>query len=218
MELAFKIIVYTNKKWERNNAFILRSISINTVTQLAISLSLVGLSCSLPITAMATRGADTRTVVTTPKSTQKASYLFVLGANNGVIAKTGGNYTLTLKGMDDRVLYFSDRPVRKAGFITTTQFMGDWAKGNNSFKANPPNAAMVHAALKTNEKGIAQALPLELTHPVITGNGWTFDLKDLHGKLSVGSYDGIVLFIDSGIMWPTCWQEVNGRVTMVNCN
>ena len=168
---------------------------MNTVTRLAISLSLVGLSCSLPITAMAITSADRTTLVTT-QSKQKASFLFVLRADTGVITKTDGGYTLTLKDMDNKVLYFSDRPVRKAGFITMTQLMGDWAKGNNSFKANPPNAAIVHAALKTNEKGIAQAIPVELTNPVISANEWTFNLKDLQGKISIGSYNGVIVFVD----------------------
>ena len=169
---------------------------MNTLTRLAVSLSLAGLGCSLPITAMATRSADTHTVVSA-KSTQKASFLFVLRAHHGVIAKTSGGYTLTLKGMDDKVLYFSDRPVRKAGFITMTRFMGGWAKGKDSFKDNPPNAAIVHAALKTNEKGFAQALPVELSKPVRTADGWRFHLKNLDGKISMGSYDGVVVYIDS---------------------
>lgn len=168
---------------------------MNPLTRLAISLSLVGLSCSLPITAMATTGVQTPTKVTT-QSKQKVSFLFVLRAETGVIAKTDGGYTLTLKGMDDKVLYFSDRPVRRAGFITMTQFMGDWIKGHDSFQANPPNAAIVHAALRTNEKGIAQAIPVELMTPVTTENGWRFDLKDLQGKISMGSYDGIIVFVD----------------------
>jgi len=171
---------------------------MNTVTRLAISLSLVGLSCSLPITVMATTGAGTHTLVTRDAK-QKASFLFVLRADTGVITKTDGGYKLTLKGMDDKVLYFSDRPVRKAGFITMTQFMGDWAKGKNSFQANPPNAAIVHAALESNEKGIAQALPVEMTNPVITANVWTFDLKDLQGKISIGSYNGVSVFVDDNL-------------------
>ena len=170
---------------------------MNTLTRLAVSLSLVGLSCSLPITVMATTGAGTHTLVTRDAK-QKASFLFVLRADTGVITKTDGGYTLTLKDMDPKVLYFSDRPVRKAGFITMTRFMGDWAKGNNSFKANPPNAAIVHAALKTNEKGIAQAIPVELSNPVITANGWLFHLKDLRGKISIGHYNGISVYADSG--------------------
>ncbi len=171
---------------------------MNTVTRLAISLSLVGLSCSLPITAMATTSADRTTLITT-QSKQKASFLFVLRADTGVFTKTDGGYTLTLKGMDDKVLYFSDRPVRKAGFITMTQFMGDWAKGKNSFQANPPNAAIVHAALKTNEKGIAQAIPVELTHPVFSANGLTFHLKDIQGKIRLGIRHDVTFFIDAAI-------------------
>ncbi len=128
---------------------------------------------------------------------EKASYLFVLRADTGVITKTNGGYTLTLQGMDDKVLYFSDRPVRKAGFITLTQFMDNWDKGNDSFKANPPNAAIVHASLKTNEKGIAHVIPVEMTNPVITAQGWTFDLNGLDREgLSVGSYKVISVFID----------------------
>ena len=83
-----------------------------------------------------------------------------------------------------------------------TQFMSDWAKGNNSFKANPPNAAIVHAALKTNDEGIAQAIPVELTNPVLTTNGWSFKLKDLQGKISIGSYNRVSVFVDSQIgLW-----------------
>ena len=177
---------------------------MNTLTRLAVSLSLAGLGCSLPITAMATRSADTHTVVSA-KSTQKASFLFVLRAHHGVITKTSGGYTLTLKGMDNKVLYFSDRPVRKAGYITMTQFMGGWAKGKDSFKDNPPNAAIVHAALKSNEKGIAQAVPLELTNPVRTDNGWTFHLKNLDGKVSIGNYHGITIFVDNDVPMCIMW-------------
>ena len=172
---------------------------MNILTRLAISLSLVGLSCSLPIAAMAATDAHTPAKVTTDAK-QKTSFLFVLRADTGVITKSDSGYTLTLKGVDDKVLYFSDRPVRKAGFITMTQFMGDWAAGSNSFKANPPNAAIVHAALKTNAKGIAQALPVELTHPLIATNGWSFQLKDLQGKISIGSYNGITVFVDSSLI------------------
>ena len=168
---------------------------MNTLTRLAISLSLAGLSCSFPIAAMAATDVQTASKVTT-QSKHKASFLFVLRADTGVIAKTDEGYTLTLQSMDDKVLYFSDRPVRKAGFIAIGQFMGDWAKGKNNFQVNPPNAAIVHAALKTNEKGIAQAIPVELTNPVASSDGWLFHLKDLQGKMNTGSYKKIVIFID----------------------
>ena len=169
---------------------------MKTLTRLALSVSLMGLSCSLPITAMAAVDAQTPAKVSI-EAKHKASFLFVLRADTGVITKSDGVYTLTLKGLDEQVLYFSDRPVRVAGFITVSQFMSDWAAGNNSFKANPPNAAIVHAALKTNAKEIAQALPVELTHPAVTIEGLSFQLKDLQGKMSLGRYSRVVLFVDS---------------------
>ena len=77
--------------------------------------------------------------------------------------------------------------------------MGNWAKGNDSFQADPPNAAIVHAALKTNENGIAQAIPVELTNPVITANGWTFDLKDLQGKILLVTFGDVSIYLESAV-------------------
>jgi hypothetical protein len=132
------------------------------------------------------------------KSQQKVSLLFVLKADTAVIAKDDTGYTLTLKGMDNKVLYFSDRPVRRAGFITMDNLMSDWTKGPNSFQDNPPNAAIVHAALKTNDKGVSQAIPVELTNPVVVEGGVMFHLKDLNGTISMGDYNGVSIFIDDG--------------------
>lgn len=80
--------------------------------------------------------------------------------------------------------------------------MGGWATGKNSFQANPPNAAIVHGALKTNEKGIAQAIPVELTNPVASSAGWTFHMKDIQGKISTGYYNRIDLFVDPSFEIP----------------
>ncbi|OGT47828.1 MAG: hypothetical protein A3E83_03120 [Gammaproteobacteria bacterium RIFCSPHIGHO2_12_FULL_41_20] len=171
---------------------------MNILRCLAVSLSLACLTCSLPIAVIAATADITSTKVST-EAKQKVSLLFVLRAETGVIAKTDDGYTLTLQGVDDKVLYFSDRPVRKAGFITMTQLMNDWAKGKNSFQANPPNAAIVHASLKSNEKGVAQAIPVELTNPVATANGWLFHVADLHGKISIGSYHEVSVFIDDSL-------------------
>ncbi len=131
--------------------------------------------------------------------------MFVLRADTGVIAKADGGYTLTLQDMDNKVLYFSDRPVRRAGFMTVDNFMSGWTKGSDSFQANPPNAAIVHAKLKTDDKGIAQALPVELMNPKATDNGWGFHLKDLEGTISVGSYNGVSVLVDGKYCWKCGW-------------
>ena len=55
--------------------------------------------------------------------------------------------TLTLRGITPSTLYFSDRPQRVVGHMTTADFVDLWAVGDNSFESDPPNAVL--AFLKT---------------------------------------------------------------------
>ena len=161
-------------------------------TLLALSLSLVGPILSFPTWAIPTSNKEMTT-----KAQRVSPLLFVLRADKGIIKQTVNGYELTLQGIDDKVLYFSDRPVRKAGFETLSQFMDTWTKGNNSFVKNPPNAAIVHSAMKPNTQGEAQAMAVELTNPTeISTHVWTFKLKSLNGTLSKGHYDEVSVFID----------------------
>jgi hypothetical protein len=50
--------------------------------------------------------------------------------------------TLTLRGVTPSTLYFSDRPERVVGHMTTADFVDLWAIGDNSFEADPPNAVL----------------------------------------------------------------------------
>jgi len=56
------------------------------------------------------------------------------------IDSAGG--TLTLRGVTPSTLYFSDRPERVVGHMTTADFVDLWAIGDNSFEADPPNAVL----------------------------------------------------------------------------
>jgi hypothetical protein len=49
---------------------------------------------------------------------------------------------LTLIGLSPSTLYFSDRPQRVVGHITTEQFVDLWAEGADSFASDPPNAVL----------------------------------------------------------------------------
>ena len=49
---------------------------------------------------------------------------------------------LTLKGLAPTTLFFSDRPDRVTGHITSHEFVQSWDKGDDSFATNPPNAAL----------------------------------------------------------------------------
>lgn len=79
------------------------------------------------------------------KGKPRTEWLFVQTASHSELVPNlrGKNtYTLTLRGVENTIK-FSDRPVRKAGHETTKEFVANWAKGSNSFGANPPNAELV---------------------------------------------------------------------------
>ena len=46
--------------------------------------------------------------------------------------------TLTLKDVTPATLYFSDRPKRIVGHMTTVDFVDLWAEGDNNFEEDPP--------------------------------------------------------------------------------
>ncbi len=68
---------------------------------------------------------------------KNTGYLFVISGTSGSL----DGDTLTLNGVPN-VIYFSDRPARKAGHISPEKFVESWNKGSNSFKKDPPNATL----------------------------------------------------------------------------
>ena len=66
-----------------------------------------------------------------------ASRLYVQDAAGGTLTET----TLVLSGVDESTPWFTDRPYREAGQMTTAEFVALFAEeGANSFAENPPNA------------------------------------------------------------------------------
>jgi hypothetical protein len=68
---------------------------------------------------------------------KNTGYLFVISGTSGSLKGD----TLTLNGVPN-VIYFSDRPARKAGHLSLEKFVESWNKGSDSFKADPPNATL----------------------------------------------------------------------------
>ena len=94
-----------------------------------LALFLSGLLCLLSTTTFAA-------------SAPKEDYFYIQRATFGVFKKLGhtNTYQLTLRGIDPYVVYFSDRPVRQAGLLTTEQFYQQWnSQQSNSFNKDAPN-------------------------------------------------------------------------------
>ncbi len=114
-------------------------------------------------------------------------FLFVQNAK-AVSLKNG---VLTLGGIAGDTLYFSDRPHRIAGRITTAAFVDQWTKGHDSFKADPPNAVLsiVHDA-------DAVDVVLVLRDPSLDGADLTYQVAVVDGAEMVeGAHAS--LFIDT---------------------
>ena len=69
---------------------------------------------------------------------EMAELLFVQNSNDVSLEKG----KLTLKKIGMTTIFFTDRPKRTAGHMTTKDFVDEWGEGGNSFAADPPNATL----------------------------------------------------------------------------
>jgi hypothetical protein len=101
--------------------------------------------------------------------------------------------TLTLRGITPSTLYFSDRPQRVVGHMTTVDFVDLWAIGDNSFESDPPNAVL--AFLEPGAEVPDDAVVV-LKEPNLDGAGnLSYTVEVLEG--TVPAHTGpVTLFID----------------------
>ena len=116
---------------------------------------------------------------------KNTGYLFVI---SGTSDSLDGD-TLTLNGVPN-VIYFSDRPARKAGHLSVSEFIEMWDKGVDSFKADPPNAT-----LSVLKEGEARNVVVELTGVEQKKDSVVFKVVLLEGK-GIESFEASSLFID----------------------
>ncbi|MGB3648470.1 MAG: hypothetical protein WBD61_02635 [Desulfobulbales bacterium] len=78
------------------------------------------------------------TLAQAEEKTEMAELLFVQNSHDVSLEKG----KLTLKKVAPTTIFFTDRPQRTAGHMTTKDFVDDWGVGENSFAADPPNATL----------------------------------------------------------------------------
>ena len=123
--------------------------------------------------------------VSTPE-TNEVEYLFVQGAESGSIA----DGVLTMGGVDPSTIYFSDRPERIAGHLTTEEFVAGWGEGDDSFASNPPNATL---SILTGPE--PQEIVVTLTDPRLEDGDLIYNVGILEGAATT-SGGACSLFID----------------------
>ena len=97
---------------------------------------------------------------------------------------------LRLKGIAATTLYFSDRPDRIVGRVTTQEYVDHWAVGDNNFSSDPPNAVL--SILSGSEP---QNVVVVLTQPRLEGDDLLYNVEVLNGNETVDG-GASSLFID----------------------
>jgi hypothetical protein len=100
--------------------------------------------------------------------------------------------SLTLKGVTPSTLYFSDRPKRVVGHMSTVDFVDLWAEGENSFEEDPPNAVL--AFLEPGGK-VPEDAVVVIQDPRLEDGQLTYFIKPLEGTLPAAA-GPVTLFID----------------------
>ncbi len=119
---------------------------------------------------------------------QEVQMLFVQNAQD-VVMKSG---RLTLIGVSPTTIFFSDRPKRIAGHMTTEDFVQEWQEGvsKESFHTDPPNATLSVFA----EDDVVDVV-VTLRNPRLAGGALVYDIDILEEEERIPSGQ-VSLFID----------------------
>ena len=100
--------------------------------------------------------------------------------------------TLTLTDVTPSTLYFSDRPKRIVGHMSTVDFVDLWAEGDNSFEEDPPNAVL--AFLEPGDEAPEDAVVV-LQQPRLEDGELSYSIETLEGTVPTQT-GPVTLFID----------------------
>ncbi|MGA7370283.1 MAG: hypothetical protein WBX01_14240 [Nitrososphaeraceae archaeon] len=87
-------------------------------------------------------GATNQT--TTNGNTTDVQFMFIQRAQSGSISQINETaYTLDFNNVSDSTIMFADRPNRIVTSVNTSDFVGNWTTGPDSFAADEPNDALI---------------------------------------------------------------------------
>lgn len=131
---------------------------------------------------------------------KKVTYLFIEVASGGTLQKdkNSNELLLTLKGVEPHVTYFSNVPVREAGFMSLQDFNKSM---NEEIKSHPAGLNSGLIALDDKDKTLKYALSLRDPRYDAENKTITFLAKFIPGskKLTLSdsvNFQHVALFID----------------------
>jgi hypothetical protein len=100
--------------------------------------------------------------------------------------------TLTLERVTPATLYFSDRPQRIVGHMTTADFVELWGEGENSFESDPPNAVLAFVAPGND---VPDDAVIVIKNPSLANGDLSHAIEVLEGAIPATA-GPVTLFID----------------------
>ena len=99
-------------------------------------------------------------------------------------------YTLELNDISDNTILFSDRPDRIVTSVSTSEFIGNWSVGEDSFATNAPNAVLVLDEIEGKHQS---SILVELFNPI-----YDVDKKKLIYKVILNNVTHVDLWSELG--------------------
>jgi hypothetical protein len=93
---------------------------------------------------------------------------------------TTSNGSVTLHGLAHATLFFSDRPERVVGHLTSKKFVEQWGDGEDSFAADPPNAVV---SFLEDGDAVPEEVTMTISNPQLQGDTLTYQVNILDGTL-----------------------------------
>ena len=138
-------------------------------------------------------------------------FLSIQNAQSGSISQINETaYTLDLNNVSDKTIQFSDRPNRIVETVSTSDFVGNWTTGTNSFSSDEPNDALI---VEDTQTGNLDTVVIESFNPVydIATNGLTYTITAENATIDLPREFGqTVLVIDNVVTWDPRGEHANG--------
>jgi len=122
-------------------------------------------------------------------------FLSIQTAQSGSISQINATaYALELNNVSDSTIMFSDRPERIVEAVSTSDFVGNWTTGPNSFAADAPNDALIVEDTRTGQLDTAvielfdpvyDTTSNTLTYTIMAENGTSINLPNEFGQVTL---------------------------------
>ena len=133
------------------------------------------------------------------ETSSEPTFLYVQTAHSGTLSaeKADGKRILTLNNVSPVTVFFSERPDRETGHQSTADFIAEWSVGEDSFEANPPNAALDIIGEDSQRLAIVELIKATYDAATQTLEYEIIILEDETDGNIPESFGEVALFIDS---------------------